>query len=783
MEENNQDIRQVLLEGLNAPQSAAVANTQGPSLVIAGAGSGKTRVLTMRIAYLLASGVRPYNVLALTFTNKAAREMKERIARIVGPEVASQLWMGTFHSVFAKILRIEAKNLGLSSDFTIYDSSDSKSLIKSILKSLNLDDKTYKPSVVLGVISQAKNDTIMPEEYAASPEIANHDRLAQRPRMAEVYRLYFSECRKANALDFDDLLLYTNLLFRDSPSILEKYQDKFRYILVDEYQDTNKVQYAIVNRLAKKYQNICVVGDDAQSIYSFRGARIENILSFQEDYPSCKLFKLEQNYRSTQNIVGAANKLIAHNQHQIHKNVFSDGDEGDKVKVRGVESDLDEAAKVVGDIVLRMRLEHKHPSDFAILYRTNSQSRVLEEEMRRAGVPYKIYGGLAFYQRKEIKDVLAYLRIVVNHDDSESLRRIINYPKRQIGDATVDKLEALSRDMGVSIWSVASDPGTMQRGGLSGATSARVMRFVSLINTLTAQSANMNAYDLTVEMLTQSGVLQELNSEKKESDGKERYENVQELLNGIRDFVDSRTEEGESAELRQYLQEVALITDMDTADDGEHVTMMTIHSSKGLEFDTVYVVGVEEEIFPGSQSELNPQSIEEERRLMYVALTRAKRNALVTYAKRRSRFGKVEPCRPSRFIAELDPEFCDVPKAEPRANGFGNFNPDGTRNWGGYKRRFGGDFGGRQPAKPTTTQFSVRRLTPTGFAKQDETTLQSTPDGKFHVGSHVVHDRFGEGVVKAIIGLNPNDMKLRIEFDLQGEKTLLIKFARIRLAD
>ncbi len=798
------------IEGLNEPQRAAVLATDGPVLVIAGAGSGKTRVLTLRIAYLIAKGVKPYNILALTFTNKAAREMKERIATIVGPDLAHQIWMGTFHSVFARILRAEASRLGLTSDFTIYDTSDSQSLIRSILKELGLDsDKKYTPKAVLGSISAAKNDLVLPDAYANNAKFSNADKLAGRSRTCEVYRRYIEECRKSNALDFDDLLLYTNILFRDCPEAVAKYQEKFPYILVDEYQDTNFSQYAIINRLAKAKQNICVVGDDAQSIYSFRGARIENILSFQKDYPSARLFKLEQNYRSTQNIVGAANKLIAHNVGQIPKNVFSNGDDGDKVDVWPCATDRIEAKKVVANIVIRMRTEAKRPNDFAILYRTNAQSRAIEEELRTAGVPYKIYGGMAFYQRAEVKDVLAYLRLIVNNNDTESLRRIINVPKRQIGDTTVDKVLAFARANNTTMWDVMSHPRLLEQTGINGPTQARISRFVALIDFLAQQASNMDAYPLAVEALSQSGLLQELNAKKEDPEGKDRFQNVQELLNGIKDYTDGQVEQGESPDVQGYLQQVSLITDLDDNDEREKISLMTIHSSKGLEFDTVFIVGVEEEIFPGSKGFDQSSAIEEERRLMYVALTRAKNTCIVSYASERYKFGKSERSHPSRFVAELDAAFCNKPKAskdEEQGSGFGGFRYGGRGYGDSSSSSFSGGRGssGFRPSSQqrTGSDFSSQPSTPgrriilqpgerlpsnfkslgTRSASPDaEVKLSQTPDGKYAVGSRVLHDRFGEGTVREILCTDKKDIKMRILFDSpHEEKTLLLKFARIK---
>lgn len=782
---------------LNEPQRAAVECAGGPMLVIAGAGSGKTRVLTMRIANLLTRGVKPYNILALTFTNKAANEMKERIARIVGHDVAMQLWMGTFHSVFSRILRMEHAALGLSSNFTIYDSADSKSLIANIVKQMGLDSKNnYKKEAIASAISSAKNDMILPADYLADTGRMEADKYAKRPLTAEIYKRYMEECAKANALDFDDLLLYTNLLFQRFPDILAKYQDKFRHIMVDEYQDTNRVQYIIINRLAQAHHNICVVGDDAQSIYSFRGARIENILNFRNDYPETQTFKLEQNYRSTQNIVGAANKLIAHNEQQIPKNVFSEGDEGDLVRIWPCASDRTEASKVVGDIVARKRLERKHFSDFAILYRNNSQSRALEEELRTMGVPYKIYGGLAFYQRKEIKDTLAYLRLIVNNTDIEALRRIINYPKRQIGDTTVEKMmkHAVTHDL--RLWDVMSTPRELAQTGLNGPTQSRILNFVALMDTLRMQSFNLDAYQITVEMMSQTGLLQELNANKEDVEGKERFANVQELLNSIKDFCDNMQEQGETPTLGTYLQDVALVTDQDTDDDTDKVTMMTIHSSKGLEFDTVYIVGVEEGLFPSSMSAYDGRAVQEERRLMYVALTRAERNVNVSFAGSRYVYGKQETTRPSRFISELDPTYCDTSliakKSEsPSSFSFGN----GMAQRNTATRQYRDGLFGRTPQSPAMgrssaptprpidrTQFRRVEKPKSDFAPNRATSSNATPDGQYTVGMRIAHDRFGKGVIKEIIGTRQEDIRLRIEFASQGEKTLLLKFARIRPA-
>ena len=775
---------------LNDPQREAVTATPGPMLVIAGAGSGKTRVLTMRIAYLMANGVKPYNILALTFTNKAAREMKERIANIVGPK-AKELWMGTFHSVFSRILRAEAATLGISPDFTIYDAEDSQKLIKNIVKEMELSDN-YKQRDLASIISKAKNDLVLPAAYAQDKDRMLGDTLAHRPKTVQVYQQYVEECKKANVLDFDDLLLYTEQLFANHQDILEKYQQRFMHILVDEYQDTNHVQYAIINRLAKAHKNICVVGDDAQSIYSFRGARIENILNFQKDYPETRVFKLEQNYRSTQNIVNVANKLIALNKRQLHKDVFSKGNVGEFVHVWESSDDRSEARRVVGDIHNRTTLKGYSFNDCAILYRNNFLSRSMEEQLRNMGIPYRIYGGLAFYQRKEIKDVLAYLRLIVNHNDIEALRRIVNYPKRQIGDTTVAKVEATATELGSTPWDVMTISTQMVQTGLKEATLSKISRFTALIDTLTQQSEKMDAYQLTVEVLSQSGLLALLNAEKTTDEGKERYANVQELLNAIKEYVDENGSEDEPARVSDYLQQVSLITDMDQDDEGEKVTLMTIHASKGLEFGCVYIVGVEEEIFPGDRCGFDADSLEEERRLMYVALTRAKDVATVSYATTRYRFGKVSPCSRSRFISELNMEYCDGLRELSSLPSDDAFVEEGdilaASPWTMKRKQM---FVPRTPRQTFTTIGNITPITPSTRYKKVEhrlttedlatetTTLTETPDGKFKLGSRVKHSRFGIGTVKEIIGGNSDDMKLRIAFEHEGEKTLLLKFARL----
>lgn len=778
------------LDSLNQSQRDAVLATDGPTLVIAGAGSGKTRVLTMRIAHLLENGVKPYKILSLTFTNKAAREMKERIATIVGDQSASQLWMGTFHSVFARILRAEAEHLGFTSSFTIYDTTDSKSLLRSIIKEMKLDDKEYKTSSVLSAISSAKNDLITPAAYGQNPSLLARDKSARRMATAEIYVRYVRECRKANALDFDDLLLYTNILFRDHPDVLAKYQERFDYVLVDEYQDTNFSQYLIVKKLVERHRNICVVGDDAQSIYSFRGAKIENILNFRNDYSDYKLFKLEQNYRSTQNIVNIANSIISHNEGQIKKNVYSENDEGSKVRVIKACSDFEEAVIVSNDIAQLRSVCGYTYKDFAILYRTNAQSRAFEDELRKKGIPYRIFGGQAFYQRKEVKDVLAYFRMGVNPNDNEALKRIINYPVRGIGSTTVDKLQQYASASGVSIWQLLISPSIMQVG-FNGGTMSKLNKFVTLCGSIATQSRQLGAYEFAAEVVSLSGIMKELSESRNQvQEERDRLDNVNELLNGIKDFADARIEAGQPASIVEYLEEVSLITDMDNDknEDVDHITLMTIHSSKGLEFKNVYIVGVEEDMFPGQASASDPRAVEEERRLFYVAVTRAEENAMISYTRSRFQYGKRITCRPSRFIAELDERYIEVQDEDLAPTSRSSFNYRNERQ--SEPRPFW------QSATPKTKpSFDIqntraaapqRRLAPIDRTKsssqstfQFKSASQPTIDG-FTVGRSVLHERFGEGVITGIDG-NASDTKLTIDFKHAGIKHLLVKFARLKL--
>ncbi len=659
------------LNDLNESQKQAVINTEGPSLVIAGAGAGKTRVLTYRIVHLLEKGVPAGKILALTFTNKAAREMKERITRIVSPEVARYLWMGTFHSVFSKFLRMEGEKLGYKSSFTIYDSSDSKSLIRTIIKELNLDDNIYKPGAISSRISAAKNNLITASRYAADSSLQESDRANRMPLLSDIYRTYAARCFKSNAMDFDDLLLNTNILFRDFPDVLAKYQEKFNFLLVDEYQDTNYSQYLIVKKLAASHKNLCVVGDDAQSIYSFRGARIENILEFKNDYPDYQLFKLEQNYRSTQVIVNAANTIIANNEGQIQKKVVSMNEPGEKIQVFQAVTDSEEGFNVASDIFDKRFSQQLNWSDFAILYRTNAQSRIFEETLRRKNIPYKIYGGLSFYERKEIKDVLSYFRMVINPEDEEALKRSVNYPKRGIGDTTIQKIFELALNQNVSGWSILNDAAKYPDHFNAG-TAKKLKLYADVIINLRMNSDTTDAFTKAREIAMGSGIMREL-KEGKSPEEVSRYENLEELLNAIKVFTEAAETNGEPAILEAYMANVALLTDQDTEneEDRNKTTLMTMHAAKGLEFKHVYIVGMEDTLFPSPMSSGSARELEEERRLFYVAVTRAEKQATLSYALNRYKWGNLERCSPSRFLKEIDQKFLDYPQTggKPFQNG------------------------------------------------------------------------------------------------------------------
>ena len=767
------------LKELNKAQYEAVVRTEGPALIIAGAGSGKTRVLTYRIAHLLKQGVRPSTILALTFTNKAAREMKERIAAVVGENMARYLWMGTFHSVFARMLRTEHEIIGYPSNFTIYDSSDSKSLIKTIIKSFGLDDKTYKPGVVAGRISMAKNNLITPNVYANNEEIRLVDKNMRMPAISEIYKEYVKRSFLSGAMDFDDLLLKTNLLFRDHPEILQKYLDRFDYVLVDEYQDTNYAQYLIVKRLASKNNNICVVGDDAQSIYSFRGARIENILNFKIDYPEHKIFKLEQNYRSTQTIVNAANSIISKNKKQIPKTVFSEKEHGKPIKVFSALTDNEEGFMVVQEIAETQLRDHYKNSDYAILYRTNAQSRIFEEALRKRNIPYKIYGGLSFYQRKEIKDLLAYFRLTVNPADNEALKRIINFPARGIGATTLEKLEDTAVANDTSIWKIIENLSSKNEAGLNKGTITKVLNFGNTIQKYRIISEENDAFHAAKIIAEDSGILVELHNDKS-PEGVSRFDNIQELLNGIQEFSLNAMETGEPAKLGNYLEDVALLTDQDNDkdEDRDKVTLMTVHSAKGLEFKNVFIVGMEENLFPSQRQgeKQTDETLEEERRLFYVALTRAKENAWFTYANQRYRWGNLDFCSPSRFLEELDEQYLDQNSFSGFQQSFRNktsFNTEASRpQWN------------RQiiaPGIKTIREQNIFGKKLVSLRESDEQTSFAGDDPlKIQSGMTVEHQRFGEGKVLKIEGEMPN-IKATIFFQSSGQKQLLLKFAKLKI--
>lgn len=768
-----------LLKQLNESQREAVTYCGGPQLVIAGAGSGKTRVLTYKIAYLLEQGkLQPWNILALTFTNKAAREMKERIGQLVGQESASRLQMGTFHSVFARILRTEASHIGFGSNFTIYDQADSRSLVKSIVKEMQLDDKIYKANSVADRISMAKNHLLLPQAYATSSWAAD-DAHHKRPQVALVYSRYVERCRQANAMDFDDLLVQTYMLFKQHEDIRQKYVERFQYVLVDEYQDTNYAQQAIVLQLTQQHGRVCVVGDDAQSIYSFRGANIDNILDFQKMYDGTRLFKLEQNYRSTQLIVQAANSLIRKNARQIHKDVFSKNEQGERLTLKPAYSDKEEAIIVCNDINRIRRKERCEYSDFAILYRTNAQSRSFEEQMRKDGIPYRIYGGLSFYQRKEIKDVIAYFRVVANPNDEEALRRIINYPARGIGDTTVGKMVEAANLHTVSLWTVITQPAVFGVK-LSTATLTKIETFRKLIEGWGERLTLEDAYTLGHGIIMESGVSREIYSSSNPED-LSRQENLEEFLGGMQDFVESRKEEdrGNEIALGDFLQEVALLTDLDSDGDEEQpkVTLMTIHAAKGLEFPTVFVVGLEENIFPSPLCTDSMRALEEERRLLYVAITRAERHCILTCAQNRFRYGKMEYDTPSRFIRDIDPNLLRV-ESDGKAglSGFSGFS-----NHSGYSRFSGQSHPVSRPVqnpRPVATQF-VADPKPRLMPLRHEAPLPQSSIGNIGLreGHVIEHQRFGVGTVVKVEGAGENT-KATVDFKNVGTKQLLLKFAK-----
>jgi DNA helicase II / ATP-dependent DNA helicase PcrA len=774
------------LTELNSAQYEAVVNITGPSLIIAGAGSGKTRVLTYRVAFLLNQGAKASEILCLTFTNKAAREMKERIEKVVGDEASRYLWMGTFHSIFARILRIESQYLGYPSTYTIYDTLDSKSLIKSIIHEMELDDQRYKPGEVLNRISWAKNNLVTPQAYKNHPQISANDNVTRRPQMGDIYQAYCVRCKKSGAMDFDDLLLNTNILFRDFPEILAKYQEKFRYILVDEYQDTNHSQYLIVNKLAARHHNVCVVGDDAQSIYSFRGARIENILNFQTDYPDHKIYKLEQNYRSTKVIVDAANSLIAKNNGQIKKNVWSDNETGHKIKIVGCITDMEEGFFVSNSILDSSLTDQQKFSDFAILYRTNAQSRIFEEALRKRNIPYRVYGGISFYQRKEIKDMLSYLRLTVNHQDDEALKRIVNYPARGIGDVTVDKLEQAASSRGISMLEAIENAESFGID-LNKGTLVKLRDFAALIAGFTSKAAELNAFEAVQHISVASGVRKDLYNGNTPEE-RSRYENLEELLNGIKEFTETAINENKTGSLVEYLENVSLLTDQDNdkPEDRNKVTIMTMHSAKGLEFNNVYIVGLEEELFPSKMSFESPEDMEEERRLFYVALTRARKRVNISYALNRYKWGTPSTCQPSRFLLDIDQKFLEMPEDTMGRQ---------PSKKAGRENAWDFDYAGksRSPVNSSPKTYmhpaSKAGIVKPAMIPKKAAPLHRIPNEDFKAdnpdlvqpGMNVEHNQFGIGKVLQIEGTPPN-RKATVFFQEFGEeKQLLLKFAKLKI--
>ena len=790
------------LNELNAPQRQAVTTTEGPILVIAGAGSGKTRVITYRIAHMIYNGVHPSAILALTFTNKAAGEMKERIGKITTSQTARYLWMGTFHSIFSKILRAEAARLGYTRDFTIYDANDSRSLVRTIIKERQLDDKIYKPNSIAARISDAKNNLITANIYYSDNTYHEFDKANKIPEFAEIYKTYSERCLRSNAMDFDDLLLNTNILFRDYPDVLAQYQQKFQYIFVDEYQDTNYAQYLIIKKLSAKHHNICVVGDDAQSIYSFRGARIENILNFKKDYPECRVFKLEQNYRSTQTIVNAANGVIANNKDQLHKVVFSKNEPGEKITVIGTYTDLEEASSVASNIFDKRLANRLQWSDFAILYRTNAQSRLLEEALRKKFIPYKIYGGLSFYERKEIKDLLSYFRLVVNKKDDEALKRIINYPKRGIGDTTIAKITEVAKNEQIPIWDILQNIEKLKEL-FNGTTLQKLILFVSMINDLAAEVETANAWDIATKILERSTIKKEI-GESKTPEDISRVENIEELMNGIKVFVEEADTNGDPNKLSDYLSSVALLTDQDNEkeEDLNKVTLMTIHSAKGLEFNQIYITGMEDTIFPSPLSLDSLKEIEEERRLFYVALTRAEKEVTLSYAMNRYKWGNLEVSNPSRFLKELDQSllrFINTPQPRQTKESFysnDSFDDYSDNEFFDPKHRFGGyrsssnngsiksgmpNRAQEERARINTNNNLIRKTNLKKIEHAQSSTPSSVSSSGITVGAKVTHERFGKGVVVAIEGMPPNDTA-SVDFETVGIKKLLLRFAKLTLS-
>lgn len=760
------------IEQLNEQQRAAVLYTDGPELVIAGAGSGKTRVLTYKIVHLLRLGYEPWRMLALTFTNKAAREMRERIETLVGTDVAQKLWMGTFHSIFARILRLNAQRIGYKSSFTIYDASDSKSLVKSIIKDMELDDKIYKPSVVLNAISSAKNMLVSPEKYAQLADVREADRQARRPQIYAIYRTYRDRCFAANAMDFDDLLYYTNLLLRDNPDILHHYQEYFKYLLVDEYQDTNFAQHVIVSQLCSESHRLCVVGDDAQSIYSFRGANIRNILNLKNSYPELQVFKLEQNYRSTQNIINAANSLIEKNVEQIRKHVFSTNSVGKRIDVVQSYSDFEEGY-LVANRISQVKMQTKDSyEEFAILYRTNAQSRVLEESLRKRNIPYRIYGGLSFYQRKEVKDAIAYFRLAINPDDDEALKRVINYPSRGIGETTLNKLMRSAITRNISIWQAINTIDS-ENPGLNAGAVRKLQGFAALIDGFVElNSQGMSADALAEEIIGRSQLMAVLMSDRTLESISKR-ENLSELLNGAKQFVTQRVEEGISeVSLGDFMAEVSLATDQDSDTAGEErITLMTMHAAKGLEFNNVFIVGVEEDLLPSAMSQSSAAEVEEERRLLYVAMTRARNYCMMSYASSRYRNGMTATCEPSRFLRDIDPEYLNLSSGA---------NIGGRSSFSSFSKSYHSSPASAKPGRWRDPEPVAPRPAPAPLPQTKVAGAAIHPVTELSEGMTIEHPRFGLGVITVIDTSQP-DARIHVDFDNTGSRVLLLKFARFAI--
>ena len=766
-----------ILNGLNNPQREAVTTVEGPVMVIAGAGSGKTKALTHRIAYMIQEGINPFSIMALTFTNKAAKEMKDRIMKLVDPHAARNVWMGTFHSIFARILRIEAQHLGFTPDFTIYDTDDSKQLINAILKERELDTKAYPAKYILHRISMAKSALYTPEDYCNNFEIQQQDVRANKPLIGEIFKTYNNRLQRANAMDFDDILFYTNVLLRDFPEILYKYQQRFEYILVDEYQDTNYAQYLIIRRIAAMRENICVVGDDAQSIYGFRGANIQNILNFKNDYPEQRLIRLEQNYRSTKTIVNAANSVIDHNKDQIKKKVWSDKEEGELITVLRATSDNEEGTLVANSIFGYKMSRQLNNKDFAILYRTNSQSRSLEEALRKQDIRYRIYGGLSFYDRKEVKDLLAYFRVVINPHDEQALLRIINYPARGIGKTTIERLMVVADERKQAIWDViASDEEPMPKDFNSG-TVSKLRNFATMIKSFQTLLNKQNAIELAKHICNTVGIIKDL-KEDDTPEGLSRVQNIEELLNAIMEFSDKQVDEvtGEQNEvtLNKFMEDVALLTDQDKKndEDDDYVTLMTIHSAKGLEFPYVYIVGLEENLFPGIQSLSTREDLEEERRLFYVALTRAETKLVLSYAESRYRWGNLTLSEPSRFIEEIDQSLIERTR---KASFRGTSSFDEGIN---FSNPFSKSFQTRRDFQKKTTQPSS--ATPINTPKNNNSDFVAATPDEIDEGMRVLHQKFGQGTVMKVEGIGPNK-KATVLFDDCGTKQLMLKFAKLNI--